>query len=299
MLLRERVQLVVARRDAVAEDVAVSRAGEDAVQLDAREHRDPVDRVVARDAPVVGDRQHVVAGAGVVALRDPAAPSSPSERVVWACRAQRSQLPCDAQGRLTWSATITHSFTSGPPGGRIALVRSTRPNQEVIVEDYQEQEYEFWRRLDEETVDRRRLLKRGLVAGAGGLTILSLSEPALAARAAALANPPLKGTPGTMKELVAAGEEGRPSQRHRAARRLGELRRDHQDLPEALRHPVRANDNPGGSSAAENQAIVSLKGDPRAPDCVDVTVCGSRSKASRRASTDGTTSTGTRRSRAQ
>jgi putative spermidine/putrescine transport system substrate-binding protein len=30
-------------------------------------------------------------------------------------------------------------------------------------------------------------------------------------------------------------------------------------------------DNPNGSSAAENQAIVSLKGDPRAPDVVDVT----------------------------
>ena len=30
------------------------------------------------------------------------------------------------------------------------------------------------------------------------------------------------------------------------------------------------NDNPDGSSAQENQAIVSLKGDPRAPDVVDV-----------------------------
>ena len=30
-------------------------------------------------------------------------------------------------------------------------------------------------------------------------------------------------------------------------------------------------DNPNGTSAQENQAIVSLKGDPRAPDCVDVT----------------------------
>ena len=29
-------------------------------------------------------------------------------------------------------------------------------------------------------------------------------------------------------------------------------------------------DNPNGTSAQENQAIVSLKGDPRAPDVVDV-----------------------------
>ncbi len=32
------------------------------------------------------------------------------------------------------------------------------------------------------------------------------------------------------------------------------------------------NDNPNGSSAQENQAIVSLKGDSRAPDAVDVGV---------------------------
>ena len=43
------------------------------------------------------------------------------------------------------------------------------------MEDYQEQEYEFWRRLDEEQLDRRKLLKRGLAAGAG-LTIFSLSD---------------------------------------------------------------------------------------------------------------------------
>ena len=30
------------------------------------------------------------------------------------------------------------------------------------------------------------------------------------------------------------------------------------------------NDNPDGTSAQENQAIRSLKGDSRAPDCVDV-----------------------------
>ena len=49
------------------------------------------------------------------------------------------------------------------------------------VDDYQEQEYEFWRRLEEEPLDRRRLLKRGLAAGAG-LSIFSLSDLALATR---------------------------------------------------------------------------------------------------------------------
>ena len=76
------------------------------------------------------------------------------------------------------------------------------------MEDYQEQEYEFWRRLDEEQLDRRKLLKRGLAAGAG-LTIFSLSDVALATRQRVLADPPLRGTPGTMKELVAqAKKEG-------------------------------------------------------------------------------------------
>ena len=42
------------------------------------------------------------------------------------------------------------------------------------MEDYQEQEYEFLRKLEDERIDRRKLLKRGLAAGVG-LTIMSLS----------------------------------------------------------------------------------------------------------------------------
>ena len=61
------------------------------------------------------------------------------------------------------------------------------------MEDFQEQEYEFLRRLDEERFGRRTLLKRG-IATAAGLTIISLPEAALAARAKALADPPLRGT---------------------------------------------------------------------------------------------------------
>ena len=48
------------------------------------------------------------------------------------------------------------------------------------MEDFQEQEYEFLRRLDEERFGRRTLLKRG-IATAAGLTIISLPEVALAA----------------------------------------------------------------------------------------------------------------------
>ena len=136
------------------------------------------------------------------------------------------------------------------------------------MEDYQEQEYEFWRRLEEESLDRRKLLKRGLAAGAG-LTILSLSDVALAARARALADPPLRGTKGGMKALIAAAKkEGKLNDIA-----LPDDWANYGGIIAAFKKKYGidfARDNPSGSSAAENQAIVSLKGDPRAPDCVDV-----------------------------
>jgi putative spermidine/putrescine transport system substrate-binding protein len=138
------------------------------------------------------------------------------------------------------------------------------------MEDYQEQEYEFWRRLDEERLDRRKLLKRGLAAGAG-LTIFSLSDAALATRARVLANPPIKGTKATMKELVAeAKKEG-----HLNDIALPDDWANYGEIIKTFqkRYGTQfSRTNPQGSSAAENQAIVSLKGDPRAPDAVDVTV---------------------------
>ena len=74
------------------------------------------------------------------------------------------------------------------------------------MEDYQEQEYEFLRKLEEEQLDRRKLLKRGLAAGAG-LTVISLSDTALAARAKALADPPVRGTKQNMAALIAAAKK--------------------------------------------------------------------------------------------
>jgi putative spermidine/putrescine transport system substrate-binding protein len=136
------------------------------------------------------------------------------------------------------------------------------------VEDYQEQEYEFWRRLEEESLDRRKLLRRGLAAGAG-LTIFSLSDVALATRARVLADPPLRGTKGGMKALIAAAKkEGKLNDIA-----LPDDWANYGGMIAAFKKKYGidfARDNPSGSSAAENQAIVSLKGDPRAPDCVDV-----------------------------
>ncbi len=136
------------------------------------------------------------------------------------------------------------------------------------MEDFQEQEYEFLRRLDEERVDRRKLLKRG-VATAAGLTIIALPEAALAARAKALADPPIRGTTKNLAEIVAAAKkEGKLN--------VIALPPDWANYGEIIstfskKYGISiTSDNPNGSSSEENQAIVSLKGDPRAPDVVDV-----------------------------
>jgi putative spermidine/putrescine transport system substrate-binding protein len=139
---------------------------------------------------------------------------------------------------------------------------------EVSVEDYQEQEYEFLRRLDEERLSRRTLLRRGAVAGAG-LTVLSLSPAALAARQKALADPPLRGRTLKLSEFVTeAKKEGRLN--------TIALPPDWANYGEMISTftrkfgiPITSAD-PDASSAQENQAVRSLKGDPRAPDVLDV-----------------------------
>ncbi len=136
------------------------------------------------------------------------------------------------------------------------------------MEDYQEQEYEFLRRLEEDKIDRGRLVKRGLAAGAG-LTIFSLSDIALATRQSVLKDPPLLGRSVTVKEMIAeARKEGRlnvialpPTWAN-----YGEIIKT---FTSKYKIPI-TSDNPDGTSAQENQAVRSLKGDSRAPDVLDV-----------------------------
>ena len=136
------------------------------------------------------------------------------------------------------------------------------------MEDFQEQEYEFLRRLEEEKVGRKTLLKRGLAAGAG-LTVMSLSPAALAARKTALAEPPTIGRLAKLSDIVKeAKKEGRLN--------VIALPPDWANYGEIISTfsqkygiPI-TSDNPDGSSAQENQAVRSLKGDPRAPDVLDV-----------------------------
>jgi putative spermidine/putrescine transport system substrate-binding protein len=136
------------------------------------------------------------------------------------------------------------------------------------MEDFQEHEYEFLRRLDEERIGRRTLLKRGAAAGAG-LTVLSLSPAALAARKQALVDPPMVGRLAKLSDIVKeAKKEGRLN--------TIALPPDWANYGEMISTfskkygiPITSAD-PDASSAQENQAVRSLKGDPRAPDVLDV-----------------------------
>src|SRR6185312_12414960 len=132
------------------------------------------------------------------------------------------------------------------------------------------QEQEFWRKLEEEEMSRSAMLKRS-IAAAAGLTILSAPGVALGARNLGAKTPPLKGRTVSLKEMIAeAKKEGKLN--------TIALPPDWANYGELMstfskKYGIKiTNDNPDGSSAQENEAIRSLKGDSRAPDAVDVGV---------------------------
>jgi putative spermidine/putrescine transport system substrate-binding protein len=137
------------------------------------------------------------------------------------------------------------------------------------MEDYEAQEIEFWAKLDEEGMSRSSMLRRS-AAAAFGLTIMGSAGTALGATSR-LSAPPQKMTKAGMAALVkAAKKEGKlntialpPDWAN-----YGEMMSTFQK-----KYGIKiTNDNPDGSSAQENEAIRSLKGDSRAPDVVDVGV---------------------------
>jgi putative spermidine/putrescine transport system substrate-binding protein len=135
------------------------------------------------------------------------------------------------------------------------------------MEEHDEQELEFWRKLEEEDMSRSQMLRRS-AAAAFGLTILSAPATALASSGRSAANPPLKGKSISLKELVAqAKKEG-----HLNTIALPPDWANYGEMMSTFqkKYGIKiTNANPNGSSAEENQAVASLKGDPRAPDCVD------------------------------
>jgi putative spermidine/putrescine transport system substrate-binding protein len=136
------------------------------------------------------------------------------------------------------------------------------------MEDYEAQEVEFWAKLEEEGMSRSSMLRRS-AAAAVGLTVLGSASTALGASRARLAAPPTKETAAGLADLI------------KNAKKEGHLNTialppDWANYKEALaafpkKYGINiTNDNPDGSSAQENEAIRSLKGDSRAPDVVDV-----------------------------
>ena len=136
------------------------------------------------------------------------------------------------------------------------------------MEDHEEQEVEFWRKLHEEGMSRTQMLKRS-IAAAAGLTVLSAPGAAWARSGGSSVAPPLKGLGFSMKEMIAqAKKEG-----HLNTIALPPDWANYGEIMSTFQKKYGigiTNDNPDGSSAQENQAIVSLKGDSRAPDVVDV-----------------------------
>jgi len=138
------------------------------------------------------------------------------------------------------------------------------------MEDYEAQEVEFWAKLEEEGMSRSSMLRRS-AAAAFGLTVMGSASTALGATRARLAAPPTKETAAGMALLIKnAKKEGKLN--------TIALPPDWANYGEALaafpkKYGIKiTNDNPDGSSAQENEAIRSLKGDSRAPDAVDVGV---------------------------
>jgi putative spermidine/putrescine transport system substrate-binding protein len=134
------------------------------------------------------------------------------------------------------------------------------------VEDYELQEIEFWRKLEEESMSRNAMLRRS-AAAAFGLTILASPAAAWAARRSETEAMTAAGI--SLKELIKrAKKEGQlnvialPHSWANYGEIISTFKRKYGlKMDEA---------NPDGTSAQENQAIRSLKGTSRAPDVVDV-----------------------------
>src|SRR2546421_5606715 len=129
------------------------------------------------------------------------------------------------------------------------------------MEDYELQEEEFWGKLAEEGMSRAQMLRRS-AAAAAGLTILA--SPAVAAARSKVAP-----TPPALAALIArAKKEGHLN--------TIALPPDWSNYGEQFstfqkKYGIKmTNASPEVSSGDEIQAIISLKGQSRAPDAVDV-----------------------------
>ena len=244
------------------EHVPVAVLRQQAVELDAGEDEQARGRRGLAPVPVIGERDDVVAGAPVV-LRDARGDSSPSEFVECVWSAARSHSPSALHGDIHGRDPIARLA-----GDRRTIAGRTRPEGEPWKISRSRSTSSF-ARLEEEKIGRRRLLKRGLAAG--GRPHRHRAARSRARRAAEGARGPAdpRNARRTWPQLVAAAKkEGQLN--------VIALPPDWANYGEIISTfskkygiPI-TSDNPNGSSSEENQAIVSLKGDPRAPDVVDV-----------------------------
>lgn len=135
-------------------------------------------------------------------------------------------------------------------------------------EDVERMDEVVRRLVAEEKLSRSAVLRRGFAAAAG-LTILSAPATAFARSGLAGARPPLRGKDVSFATIL------------KEAKKEGQINTialppDWANYGEIMstfkkRFGMKlTNDNPDASSAQENQAVRSLKGDPRAPDVLDV-----------------------------
>jgi putative spermidine/putrescine transport system substrate-binding protein len=135
------------------------------------------------------------------------------------------------------------------------------------MEDFEAQELEFWAKLSEDGMSRSQMLRRS-AAAAAGLTVFAPAASALASRARVGAGVPTTGVGLSMTDLVAeAKKEG-----HLNVIALPPDWANYGEIISTFKKKYglsMTQANPDGSSAEENQAITSLKGNSRAPDVVD------------------------------
>jgi putative spermidine/putrescine transport system substrate-binding protein len=132
------------------------------------------------------------------------------------------------------------------------------------MEDFEAQEHEFWARLSEDGMSRSQMLRRS-AAAALGLTVLGAPASALASRARFTGSTlPTSGAAVSINELVSeAKKEG-----HLNVIALPPDWANYGEIISTFQKKYglgMTQANPNGTSADENQAISSLKGNSRAP----------------------------------
>ncbi len=116
-------------------------------------------------------------------------------------------------------------------------------------------------------MSRSQMLKRS-VAAAAGLTVLSSPGLAWARERGIRVAPPLKGSSVSMSELVAQAKKEKGLTTIALPPDWANYGEIISTFQKKYGIPINST-NPDGTSAQENQAVQSLKGDPRAPDVVD------------------------------